>query len=470
MDTHLKVRSPKLMAFVLMAGTFIGLFSETALNMALTNIMEDFSIEAPTAQWLTTGYLLVLAILVPISAFLVRWFTTKQLVVTGIVLSLIGALLGAVSVNFPMLMAGRVIQAIGTGIIIPVMNIVVLMIFPINKRGVVMGVMGLVITTAPAVGPTFAGFIISALNWTYIFWFVAILYIVLLVFGMSKMDNTSQITKPKIDVLSILLSSIGFGGVIYALSMMAENAATSTIVWLPALIGIVALILFSIRQLKMETPMINLRVFNISIFTLGTISMFLGILIILAAGILLPIYLKGALLISAAVAGLVLLPGNVVNVLLAPVVGGLFDKSGGRARGFVMFGALFVVIGTGMFAFTLSDTTPVWQVIVAFIVMFLGITFVIMPSQTNAMNQLPREMYADGAAAMNTLNQVAGAAATSIAITLFTTGQNNYMAEFPTASVQAMLAAGTQHAFVYVTVIAVLILIASFFIKNPQKQ
>ena len=136
METHLKVRSPKLMAFVLMAGAFIGLFSETALNMALTDIMGQFSIDQTVAQWVTTGYLLVLAIFVPISAFLVRWFTTKQLVVAGLLLSLVGALLGALAVNFPMLMAGRVVQAIGTGIIIPVMNIVVLMIFPVAKRGV----------------------------------------------------------------------------------------------------------------------------------------------------------------------------------------------------------------------------------------------------------------------------------------------------------------------------------------------
>lgn len=470
MEAQIKVRSPKFMAFVLMAGAFIGLFSETALNMALTNIMDEFSITAPIAQWLTTGYLLVLAILVPISAFLVRWFTTKQLVVTGLILSLVGALLAAFSPSFAILMLGRVVQAIGTGIIIPVMNIVVLMIFPVNKRGVVMGIMGLVITTAPAIGPTIAGFIISALSWNWIFWIVAVLYFVLLVVGTSKMDNTSEITKPAIDLLSIILSTVGFGGVIYALSMMAENALTSAVVWLPALVGIIALILFSVRQMKMEEPMINLRVFKIPMFTLGTITMFFGILSILAAGILLPIYLKGALLVTAAVAGLILLPGNAVNVILAPIVGGLFDKSGGRAKGLVMFGAVFVVIGAFIFAFTLSATTPIWLVIVAFIIFFFGISFVMMPSQTNAMNNLPREYYADGAAAMNTFNQVAGAAGTAIAITLFTAGQKTFMAENPTGTVPEMLAAGTQHAFALVAGIAILIFIASLFIKNPKKQ
>ncbi|KGR79235.1 DHA2 family efflux MFS transporter permease subunit [Ureibacillus manganicus] len=469
MESHLKVRNPKLIAFVLMAGAFIGLFSETALNMALTDIMGEFVVDQTVAQWVTTGYLLVLAIFVPISAFLVRWFTTKQLVIAGLILSLAGALLGALAVSFPMLMAGRVVQAIGTGIIIPVMNIVVLVIFPVAKRGLVMGVMGLVITTAPAVGPTLAGFIISALDWTWIFWIVAILY-VLLLFSSFNLDNASDITKPKIDLLSILLSTVGLVGVIYGLSMLAGNVFTAIIVWLPILIGLIAILLFGIRQLKMETPMINIRVFNIPMFTLGTLTMFLGILIILAAGILLPMYLKGALLVSAAVAGLSLLPGNAVNVILAPVVGGLFDKSGGNARGFIIFGALFIVIGTVIFATTLSATTSLWLVILAFIILFFGMTFVMMPAQTNAMNVLPRKWYADGAAAMNTLNQVAGAAGTSIAITLFTTGQKNFETNSPSSSQQEILAAGTQTAFTFVAVVAVIILVLSFFTKNPKKQ
>jgi len=468
METHLKVSSPKLMAFILMAGAFIGLFSETALNMALTNIMEEFSVSTATAQWLTTGYLLVLAIFVPISAILVRWFTTKQLVVTGLLFSILGALLAALAINFPMLLMGRLVQAMGTGIIIPVMNIVVLMIFPINRRGVVMGLMGLVITTAPALGPTLAGFIVTAWNWTYIFWIVIVLY-VLLFLGINKIDNASMITKPKVDILSIVLSTLGFGGIIYALSMLAENSLTALIVWLPGVIGIVALILFSKRQLSMEQPMVNIRVFKNPMFTLGTLTMFLGILIILSTSILLPIYLKGVLLVSAAVAGLILLPGNLINVILAPVVGTLFDRFGGRAKGFVILGSIFLSIGSIMFAFILSDTTPIWQIIVAFILVFIGVSLVMMPSQTNAMNQLPRESYADGAAAMNTLNQVAGAAGTAIAITLFTTGQQTFMLNNPTGTAQQMLASGTQTAFIFISIVALLIFIAALAIKQPKK-
>lgn len=222
MESHLQVKNPKLMAAVLMIGSFIGLFGETALNMALTNIMEDFSISASSAQWLTTGYLLVLAILVPLSSYLVRWFTTRQLVTGAIIISTIGALLAAIAPSFSNLLIGRLIQAVGTGVFLPLMFSVVLMIFPMNKRGAVMGIVGLVITAGPALGPTISGLIISASSWHFIFVVMMILNIILLVIGAPKMQNVSNITKPKIDILSLLLSTVSFGGIVFALATLAE--------------------------------------------------------------------------------------------------------------------------------------------------------------------------------------------------------------------------------------------------------
>lgn len=467
MNSQVEVKNPKIMALILMLGAFIGLFGETALNMALTNVMEQFSIKPTIAQWLTTGYLLVLAILVPISALLMKWFTTRQLVVGGLVISLVGAVLAALSPSFSVLLLGRVIQAAGTGILIPVMTNVLLIIFPIHKRGVVMGLMGLVITLGPALGPTLSGVIISTLGWPYIFWISSIVYVLLTLFAAAKIVNVTEITKPKIDVVSILLSTIGFGGVIYALSSMAEASISSPQVWAPLLAGVIALVLFGIRQMTMEQPMINLRVFKYPMFTLGTLMMFLSILVILSTAILLPLYLKGALLVSAAVAGLLLLPGNAVNVVLSPIVGTLFDKFGPRV--FVITGSAIVLLGNVIFMFAISATTPVWQIVVAFMVLFVGLTMVTMPSQTNALNSLPRQFYADGSAAMNTLNQVAGAAGTAVAITLFTAGQNGFAAEMPNAAQGEGLAAGVKYAFYFITGISVVALACSLFIKKPAE-
>jgi MFS transporter, DHA2 family, lincomycin resistance protein len=466
MQSHLQVKSPKWMAAVLMFGSFIGLFGETALNMALTEIMTDFKVDPAAAQWLTTGYLLVLAILVPLSAYLVRWFTTRQLIVGALVISLIGGLLAAISPNFAVLLAGRLIQAIGTGIFLPLMFSVVLMIFPMEKRGPVMGIVGLVLTAGPALGPTIAGLIISASNWHYIFWIMIVLYILLLIVGASKMENVSTITKPKIDVLSLLLSTIGFGGFVYALATLAEHPFTDLLVWVPLVVGIIALVLFAVRQFKMTEPMINLHVFKYPMFALGTVLMVATLFMILSVAILIPLYLKSVLAYTAIAAGLLMLPANILNIIMSPVVGSNFDKIG--ARMFTRIGFTLITVASIIMLLILSSTTPVWQVVGTLCIFFVGVSMTIMPSQTNAMNQLPPQLYADGSAAMNTLTQVAGAAGTAVAITMFTAGQEIYTAEHGAGQPLDMLAYGIQHAFIVVLVVAIIGLIGSIFIKNSR--
>lgn len=466
MDSHLKVKNPKMMAAVLMIGSFIGLFGETALNMALTNIMEDFSISAVIGQWLTTGYLLVLAVLVPLSAYLVRWFTTRQLVVSALLISTFGALIAGVAPSFSILLTGRLIQAIGTGIFLPLMFSVILMIFPIQKRGSVMGIVGLVITAGPALGPTLSGLIISASSWHYIFLVMVVLNLLLLI-GAAKMENVSDITKPKIDIISLLLSTIAFGGIVFSLATLAETPLTEVIVWGPLAAGVLALTLFIVRQLKMPQPMINLRVFKYPMFSLGTALMFITLFVILSVAILIPIYLKSVLAYTSIAAGLLMLPANLLNIIMAPIVGSNFDKIG--ARVFTRIGFTLITIGAIAFLIIISATTPVWQVIFCLCILFLGISMTIMPSQTNAMNQLPPQLYADGSAAMNTLTQVAGAAGTAIAITLFTAGQNNFIAEFGAANPLEFLANGIHYAFYAVLAAAILGLIGSVFIKNSRQ-
>lgn len=464
MDSKVHVKSPKSMALVLMLGAFIGLFGETALNMALTEIMAQFEIGATTAQWLTTGYLLTLAILVPVSALLMKWFTTKQLVIGGLTISLLGALFAAMSLNFPMLMLGRVIQAVGTGILLPVMLSVVMLIFPIHKRGMVMGIMGLVITTAPALGPTLSGIIISTMSWEWIFWFSAVVYVLITLYAFTVISNVSEITKPKIDLASIALSTAGFGGLVFALSALAEQSITAPVVFIPLIIGIIALIAFGGRQLSMDQPMVDLRVFKRPMFTLGTLIMFLSILIILSTAILLPLYLKGALMFSAMAAGLLMLPGNFMNFILSPVVGGLFDKVGPRV--FIITGFVLIVIANFSFLTVLAADTPAWQIVVSFMILFVGLTMTTMPAQTNAMNQLTRDVYADGSAAMNTLNQVAGAVGTAVAITVFTIGQNTFMAGNAAGAPPEMIAAGVKYAFYFITGISIFGLICALFVRS----
>lgn len=466
MQAQKQVRYPKLMAFVLMFGSFIGLFGETAMNMALTEIMADFTVGPGTAQWLTTGYLLVLAVLVPLSSYLVRWYTTRQLIVGAFVISIIGSLLAALSPSFSILLIGRMIQAIGTGIFLPLMFSVVLMIFPIQKRGAVMGIVGLVLTAGPALGPTISGLIISSSSWHYIFWIMIVLYAAILLIGSSKIDPVSTITKPKVDILSILLSTIGFGGVVYALATMAEISISKPQVWVPLVVGILLLIGFTVRQFKMTDPMINLKVFQYPMYSLGIVMMIATMFSILSVAILTPLYLKSVLAYSAIGAGLLMLPGNVLNIIMSPVVGSNFDKVG--AKVFTRIGFALIAIASILFLLTISSTTPVWQVVAILCIFFVGVSMTIMPAQTNAMNALPAELYADGSAALNTLTQIAGAAGTAIAITMFTSGQNKYIVEHGANEPLEFLAYGVNHAYITVLIIAVIGLICSIFIKNSR--
>jgi DHA2 family lincomycin resistance protein-like MFS transporter len=466
MDSHLKVGHPNFMAAILMIGTFIGLFGETALNMALTNIMDDFSVSASIGQWLTTGYLLVLAILVPLSSYLVRWFTTRQLVSGALIVSIVGALIAAIAPSFSVLLIGRLIQAIGTGVFLPLMFSVVLMIFPMHKRGAVMGIVGLVITAGPALGPTLSGLIISASSWNFIFVVMMILNLILLILGAPKMENVSNITKPKIDILSLILSTVAFGGIVYALATLAELPLSDWLVWVPFAAGILALILFTVRQFKMDEPMINLTVFKYPMFAVGTILMFATLFIILSVAILIPLYFKSVLAYTVIVAGLLMLPANFLNIVMSPVVGSSFDKVG--ARVFTRLGFTLITIAAIILIMIISASTPVWQVVAALCILFVGVSMTIMPAQTNAMNQLPPQLYADGSAAMNTLTQVAGAAGTAVAITLFTAGQNKYIQEFGAEVPADFLAGGINFAFYAVLITGIVGLIISLFIKNSR--
>lgn len=466
MTTQVKVKNPSMYALVLMIGGFMGLFSETALNMALTDIMADFQISAAVVQWLTTGYLLVMACLVPATSYLIKWFNTRPLIITGIVLSLLGVIVGALAPNFSFLLLGRIVQALGTGILLPIMVTVLMLIFPIEKRGAVMGIMGLVITAGPALGPTLSGIIISASSWHYIFWISAVLYLIVLLMAISKVENVGEITKPKIDMISIGLSTIGFAGLIFALSTLAEAPLTSSIVWLPLSIGVFALAIFIVRQFKIDSPMLNLNVFKYPMFVIGAAMVFVTILCILSMGILLPLYLKGALLFNSIVAGLILLPGNAINLILSPIVGSLFDRFG--ARYFGIFGFLLMFIAAITFVLMISVSTPVWAIILAFMVLFFGISMVMMPAQTNALNQLPHDLYADGSATITTLIQVAGSAGTAIAITIYSTAMRAFGASHPNAKQEVVLSYGIQYTCFFIVILTVIGFILSLFVKKTK--
>ena len=459
------------MMSVLAVSAFIGLFSETALNLALINIMNDFHIEASTAQWLTTGYLLTLGILVPVSAIVIQTFTTRQLFFTSLALGIIGAFVGGIAPSFPILVAARVIQAIGTSILLPLMTNCTLLIFPAHKRGFVMGLMGLVIMSAPAFGPTISGVIVDKLSWHWIFWLCLPILVLALLAGILLIRNVTTITKPKIDALSIILSTLGFGGIVFGFSASGEGGGgwSDFQVLLPIGIGIISLALFAFRQIRIENPIINLRVFTYPMFSLGVLLVFCAMLMILSNAILLPMFLKGGLLLSAFAAGITLLPGGVINGIMSPINGKLMDKYG--AKWLVRIGFLLTTIASTLYLRIGADT-GVSTVIVMHVCLCVGISFIMMPSQTNGLNQLPREYYPYGTAVMSTLQQIAGAVGTSLAVSFMTMGQTAYLNKAGnnqgTEVLVNALIYGVKRGYILIMAASIIGLCASLFIKRVK--
>ncbi|AEI42958.1 MDR family MFS transporter [Paenibacillus mucilaginosus] len=457
-----------IMASLLICG-FVGMFSETALNIAISNLMKVFQISAATAQWLTTGFLLTLGILMPMTGWLLQRFTTRQLFIASLASSIVGTLIAALAFNFEMLMFARVLQAVGMGLLIPLMFNTILVVYPPEQRGAAMGFVGLVIMFAPATGPTVAGLLIEYFTWHYIFWLSLPFLIIGLLVGLKYLDNVTEVAKPQLDLLSVFLSTIGFGGVVFGFSSAGEGGGGwgSTVVLASIGIGLLALIFFALRQHVMRDPMMNLRVFKYPMYIVGLFMVLTCMMIILSSMIILPMFLQNGRGLSAFGAGLMLLPGSALNGILSPRMGRLFDKYGPR---WLVIPGLILVAVTLWFFSGITPASSVAFMVTLHIGLMVGISMVWMPSQTNGLNQLPPELYPHGTAIMNTLQQVAGAIGTAVAISILTSGMEGYLhnSKAPTQQTEVAnaLTLGSQNVFVFAMTVTLIGLAMAFFIRR----
>lgn len=456
-----------IMISLLLSG-FLGMLSETALNVALSDLMNQFHISAPTVQWLTTGYLLTLAILVPVSGLLLQWFSTRQLFIAALSFSILGTLVSALAPGFEVLLIGRVIQAASMALLLPLMFNTILIIFPVEKRGTAIGILGLVLVVAPAIGPTLAGLLIESFSWEWIFWLSLPFLAISLLFGMRYMQNVSIITKPKIDIFSLVMSTFGFGGIVFAISGVSEgNGAWGTMkVEVSMIVGILALITFVIRQLRMKHPMLNLRVFQQPMFTIGTLMLFICMMVTLSAMIALPMYLIRGLGLSTLTAGLVLLPGGIMQAILSPIVGRLFDKFGPK---WLVPSGLVVISVVLWFLSSITSDSPLALITVLHTCLMIGVCMA-WTSQTNGLNQLSPVLYPDGSAIMNTLQQLGGAIGTALTVSIMSAGMNSFMKDVadkadPVNGPLALIA-GIQNSFIFTFVVAITGFFFALFIKR----
>lgn len=460
---------------IFIIGCFLSTLNQTLLNVALSNLMDVFQVSATTVQWISTGFMLVNGIMIPTTAYLMKRFTTRQLFISSMLFLLVGSIICAAAPNFSMLLAGRMIQAAGAGIIMPLMMSVVLAIFPVEKRGSAMGLLGLAMIFAPAIGPTLAGFVIEYHSWRWLFIGIIPFVIIIILLAMKFLVNVSETSKAKLDVFSVLLSTIGFGLILYGFSSAGSKGWDNIIVILSLVIGIVVTGIFCIRQIKSNDPLLNLSVFKNKIFTMTSLINVLVTMMMYADMILLPIYLQQGRGFTAFDAGLLLLPGALVNAFMSPVTGKLYDRFG--AKPLFIIGLIFII--PSMWAVTdLSESTTYMYLMIRTIGLRIGLSFITMPLNTAGLNALPKQLGTHGTAVNNTVRQIAGAIGTAVVITIYTVQTTSHaatvMQDNPSTATELLKSLssilGASDAYYFMTILAIVAFIITLFMPLKAKK
>ncbi|WP_165251940.1 MDR family MFS transporter [Adlercreutzia sp. ZJ304] len=404
------------MLIALVVGTFVTVLNQTLITPALPSIMTEMGIDAPTGQWLTTGFTLVNAIMIPITAYLQDRFSTRRLFLFSMIVFAVGTALCGWAPNFPVLLGGRLVQAAGAGILMPLSMTVLLVTFPIERRGSAMGIFGLVIAFAPAIGPTVAGIVIDIADWHIMFVGILVLVMLVIVASIFLMEGRPPANKgdSALDPLSLILSTAGFGGLLYGFSVFGSSGLNAISVAITA-VGIICVVWFFVRQTKLDVPMLRVKVLANRKFLIATI---IGMLVqgsLLAAGILMPIYVQTLMGYSATMSGLVLMPGAILMGIMNPVAGKLFDKHGPRMLGIVGMVLLFITtIGFGL----LTLESSLVYITLLYMVRMVSMALVNMPITTWGMNALDTRYINHGTSVNNTLRQVAGSIGTAMVISV----------------------------------------------------
>lgn len=450
-------RHPHKVMLGLYIGAFLGMLSETSMNIALPALMDDFSITSGTAQWMVVGYMLAIGVVLPCVGFLLKWIPAKRLVLTALACFLIGSVMSAVAPVFPLVLAGRIIQGIGTGIVLPTMYAAIMRVFPPHMLGAANGVAGLVIMFAPVIGPTLSGMMIGAFSWRAIFVLFAVVAVIALVCTAAFFVTPIEQTRPSVDALSVLASVIGFGCLVGGVSMIADMGFSPLVIGL-LVIAVVVIAFYAHRQLHVANPVLDLRTLGIAAFRMPAIMVTCSFACTLAMMYLVPQELQRGLGLDSTLAGLLMLPAGVVNAVCSFVAGRLFDRHG--AVVLVRVGGVVAIVGSIMFLCIGVGSSPLFF-IAAHVVFMAGIPLMQQSAQSAALKGLPREMAADGSTILNTMQQVVGAVGTAVATCLLGLGQASEDAAQGFVN-------GSRYGYVFGLVLVVLVLAGSFMMKNPK--
>lgn len=462
---RVEVKHPYLALMGLYLGSFTGMYSETALNIALPQLSATFGVEVSIAQWIVVGYMLVIGLVLPFTSILMKCVSARKLTMIALGAFFAGAVVAGIAPDFALVLIGRAFQGIGTGIMLPLMFAMVLEVIPPHKIGAAMGITALVVMFATAIGPTLAGILIAAGSWRFIFASFAVIIAVAMFFTLKFEVNPYKLTKMRLDALSAVLSLLGFGGLVLGAGMASLYGWASPVVIGLLAVGVVCIALYARRQLAMDTPMLDVRVFALQPFRVGALCVMVNFGITLSVMYILPQYYQNAMLVAVALTGIIMLPGGVANALVSAAAGRLFDRAGARVPALCGFGLSAIAAALLM---TTTPDTPLAFVVVCHVLVMIGVPLAMSPCQTHALSSLPPELSADGSTAVNTMQQVLGALCTAVATSILTAGQSAYFAGGGSDGALAF-SQGSHWGFVFSVALAVIGFLLALRIK-PRKS
>jgi DHA2 family lincomycin resistance protein-like MFS transporter len=456
----------KIIATLLIA-TFVVILNETIMGVAIPRLVVDLGITTSVAQWLSTAFMLTMAVVIPTTGFLLQRLSRRTVFILAMGLFSAGTAVAAASPGFWMLLFGRIVQACGTAIMLPLLMTTILTLVPKARRGQVMGNVSIAISVAPAIGPTISGVILQYLSWRFMFVLVLPIAVASLIYGARGLKAGSEPGSQPLDIVSVLLTVPAFGGVVFGLTRFGESSGGSGLAsaLVPLGVGVVCLVAFVWRQIRLQSsgwPLLDLRAFSYPMFRTSVSLLCITMIALFGVVILLPIYLQNIRGLGSLQTGLILFPGGLLMGLLAPTVGKIFDRYGPRAL--TTTGAVLLTVTLWRFS-TVDAHTPVWLLVTLHLILSLGLACLFTPAFTSGLNPLPPSLYSHGSAILSTLQQVAGAAGVALLVTILAVRTQNLVA----SGVPPLVAenAGINTAFAVASMIGIVAVILALFMRNP---
>ncbi|GAA1299177.1 DHA2 family efflux MFS transporter permease subunit [Saccharothrix xinjiangensis] len=454
---------------VLLVATFVVILNETIMGVALPVLLTELGVTASVGQWLTAGFLLTMSVVIPVTGYLIQRVRTRVLFGVAMGLFSAGTLIAALAPGFTVLMVARVVQACGTAIMLPLLMTTVMTLVPPARRGALMGNISIVISVAPAIGPTVSGVVLDLFGWRAMFWAVLPISLATLVLGLRLVTSIGESSRAPLDVPSVVLSVFGFGGLVYGLSSIGHTSGSSSaVLWSSLAVGVAGIAAFVLRQVSLqrrERALLDLRTFAFRTFTLASALMMVMMGLLLGVVTILPIYAQNVLGLDPLATGLLLLPGGLLMGLLSPFVGRLYDRVGPRP---------LLVIGTIAtsaslwFAATFDASTPPALVLVFHLVLSLGLAFSFTPLFSAGLGALPSRLYSHGSAIFSTTQQLAAAAGVALLVSVMSGRAADLLASGQPAVGAEM--GGLHLALLFAAIASLAAVAGSFLVKGGKAE